>query len=383
MMRAMPYWSVSPNAISAYIPPSTSPERTMSSARVMRIAATYSAQPPLSRGVSGDNKLLPRWLGDNRFGTLLRDWRYTEEVCALPLANSPDILVEAVLQFHLADDGVKAAGINLLDDGRAVEFADALDRLLQHLQARIGDRARPTIGLTSDHFLVVLDVPLDPRKRGIGAANAHDALRTRGEFALVHREGSADTDEKDLGIETEHFGGVGDCEGVRRVAEGKKHVGVRRLRVLEHRLHVLRAKRIGLVVDQIEAGLFQPCARRRRQLDTELIANRNHRDLFVDLAVLLELGKGFDDTVDDLRRQTEPEGQVGPALRQLRRLVSVGCNGKLRIAELIEDRRGGEIHAGAPGRQDEINLVLRCQPLDCLDHFFRIAAVVIFDHFNL
>src|SRR5262249_24357458 len=155
--------------------------------------------------------------------------------------------------------------------------------------------------------------------------------------------------EEYLGVETEHLGGVGDRESVRRVAESKKHVRSRRLRVLEHWLHVLCAERIGLVVKQIEAGLFQSCARRRRQFDTELIANRNHRNLFVDLAALLELGKGFDDTVDDLRRQAEPEGQVGPALRQLRRLVSVGRNSKLWIAELIEDRRGSEIHAGAPG----------------------------------
>ena len=39
MMRAMPYWSVSPNAIRAYIPPSTSPESTMSSASVIAAAA--------------------------------------------------------------------------------------------------------------------------------------------------------------------------------------------------------------------------------------------------------------------------------------------------------------------------------------------------------
>src|SRR6185437_5904784 len=119
MMRAMPYWSVSPNAMSAYIPPSTSPERTMSSARVMRsaFAVIPDGDPESSyrRGsttwIPGSRAkarapelpvcLLPRRLGDDRLGTLLRDWRDAEEVRALPLANGPDIFVEAVLQFHL------------------------------------------------------------------------------------------------------------------------------------------------------------------------------------------------------------------------------------------------------------------------------------------
>ena len=54
MMRAMPYWRVSPNAMSAYIPPSTSPERTMSSARVMRSA--FAVIPDAIQ------------IGDSRFG---------------------------------------------------------------------------------------------------------------------------------------------------------------------------------------------------------------------------------------------------------------------------------------------------------------------------
>ena len=104
--------------------------------------------------------------------------------------------------------------------------------------------------------------------------------------------------------------------------------------------------------------------------DAELVGDRDHGDLVADLAFLLHLAEGLDDAVDQLRRQAEPERHVRPALGQSRRLVGVGGDGEMRIAELVEDRRGGEVHAGRPRRQDEIDLVLRRQTLDRLDHLF-------------
>ena len=173
-------------------------------------------------------------------------------------------------------------------------------------------------------------------------------------------------------------------ERVGRIAEGKERVGIGRLRVLEHRLHVLRAERIGLVIDEIEAGLLQPFARRGRLLDAELIADRDHRDLVADLAVLLQAWRSVS-TIPSTISDGRPSQKVrfGQRLVSSGALVGVGGDGELRIAELVEDRRGREIHAGAPGRQDEVDLVLRRETLDRLDHLFRIAAVVVFDDLDL
>src|SRR5262245_64251764 len=71
----------------------------------------------------------------------LSDW--SSDVCSSDL---PDALVEIVLQLHLADDRVERAGVDLLDDCLAIDLADALDRLLQHLQARIGRSEERRVG---------------------------------------------------------------------------------------------------------------------------------------------------------------------------------------------------------------------------------------------
>ena len=143
------------------------------------------------------------------------------------------------------------------------------------------------------------------------------------------------------------------------------------------------AERIGLVVHQLEAGLLQPLARRARLLDAELVADRRHRDLGADLAVLAQGRERIDQAVDQLGRQAEPEGQVRPALHHLGRAVRIRRHGEMRIAVFVEQRRGGEIHAGAPRRQDEVDLVLRGEALDRLDHLFGIGAVIIFDDLDL
>src|SRR5690348_14469802 len=136
MIRATPYWSVSPSAVSAYMPPRMSPDSRISSARVI---ARYL-------GSAGRRFLLPtRLRNDRRHGAVLGDRSKAHELAALPLADGPDVLVLTVHQLDLADDGVELAGVDLLDDRGAVDLADALDRLLQHLEARVGDRARPAV----------------------------------------------------------------------------------------------------------------------------------------------------------------------------------------------------------------------------------------------
>src|SRR5204862_183471 len=121
-----------------------------------RLAAL--ADLPFSRGGMAPRSppdLLPRRFRHDRraHAVLLR--RDAVEVVALPLADGPDALVEIFFQLDLADNGVERAGVDLLDNRLTVDLADALDRLLQHLQARIGDRARPAVRLAADDLLVV------------------------------------------------------------------------------------------------------------------------------------------------------------------------------------------------------------------------------------
>src|SRR6478736_8646110 len=71
-----------------------------------------------------------------------RSRRERVELAVLPLADTPDLLEQAVLQLDLADDGIERAGADFRRDRRAIDLADFLDRLLQHLEAGIGDRAR-------------------------------------------------------------------------------------------------------------------------------------------------------------------------------------------------------------------------------------------------
>jgi hypothetical protein len=55
----------------------------------------------------------------------------------------------------------------------------------------------------------------------------------------------------------------------------------------------------------------------------------------------------------------------------------------MRVAVFVEDRRGREVEGRAPGRQDEVDLVLGGEALDRLDHFFDIGAIIIFDDLDL
>src|SRR5689334_21024150 len=99
MMRATPYCSVSPIAMSAYMPPSTAPATRMSNARIifdrhgracpghLEKGRTVAVERD-ARGEPGhDQALLPRGLGHDRGAhpVLLR--RDAVEVVALPLAD--------------------------------------------------------------------------------------------------------------------------------------------------------------------------------------------------------------------------------------------------------------------------------------------------------
>lgn len=101
-----------------------------------------------------------------------------------------------------------------------------------------------------------------------------------------------------------------------------------------------------------------------------------------DLAFAPELPEQIGQRLGDLRRRSEPERRVGPALGKLWRLVGHRGHREVRVAETVQRRADREVEAGAPGRKNEIDLVLIGEALDRLDGFLRTAAVVVFDHFD-
>ena len=136
MMRATPYCSVSPMAMSAYMPPSIRPVR-------MALVMTGPAASGMSLRYGATHA---------GFGTIavrapsLRPGRCRRT--RRPATGRPTrARRHVVLELDLADHGIERAGLQVLDDGGAVDLADALDRLLQHLQAGVGDRAGPAIRL--------------------------------------------------------------------------------------------------------------------------------------------------------------------------------------------------------------------------------------------
>src|SRR5680860_351354 len=116
----------------------------------------------ISAAITGSLRLGPLRLRDDRFASAFTlDRRQSDELAALPLPDPPQLGEEAVLQGHFTEDGVEGAGGDLLDHRCTVDAADALDCLLEDLQAGVGVGAGPAVGRGADNVDVVVAVLLD------------------------------------------------------------------------------------------------------------------------------------------------------------------------------------------------------------------------------
>ena len=140
---------------------------------------------------------------------------------------------------------------------------------------------------------------------------------------------------------------------------------------------ILRADRIALVVGQLELRVGKRRPRRRRQIDTEAVGDADHRYRVADLLFIAQFVQQFDQRLGGVGAGAEHPETVGPAFCEFRRAVGHGGRGEVRIAFAIERRADRQIEAGAPWRQDEIDLVLVDQPLQRAHGLFGVGAVVI------
>src|SRR5215468_10639898 len=109
MMRATPYCSVRPSAMSAYMPPSTRPGRRMSNISMdQRPVRKAAGEPPELMARLRPEALLPLRLGhDRRARPGKRRRRKPVKLAVLPLADAPHLLQQTVLELHLADDRIE------------------------------------------------------------------------------------------------------------------------------------------------------------------------------------------------------------------------------------------------------------------------------------
>ena len=198
----------------------------------------------------------------------------------------------------------------------------------------------------------------------------------------IHREADADAQEHHLGRIGGDLGLLGERHGVGRIAEGHEGVGAGARRLADQRREILRADGIALVVGELEARIGEALAGGLREVDAEAVGDRDHGDVGADLALVAQLLQQSDQRVDILRAGAEQPEAVGPALDEIGRAIGDGAEGELRIAVLVEHRPDREIEAGAPRREQQVDLVLGHQPLDGTHGLLGVGAVVVFDDFD-
>ena len=156
-----------------------------------------------------------------------------------------------------------------------------------------------------------------------------------------------------------------------------KTSGLSALISLTIRREILRADRIALVVSELEFRVGERRPRRCRQVDAEAVGNADHRHGVADLLFIAQFVQQFDQRLGGIGAGAEHPETVGPALGKFRGAVGHGRRGEVRIAFAIERRTDRQVEAGAPWRQDEIDLVLVDQPLERAHGLFGVGAVIV------
>src|SRR6476660_9156776 len=78
------------------------------------------------------------------------------EESALPLADRPDLVEDLAGHLGLADEGLELPVPEVGRNGVAVHRTDRLDRLREHLEHRVVERAAPVVGVDVGDGLVAL-----------------------------------------------------------------------------------------------------------------------------------------------------------------------------------------------------------------------------------
>src|SRR6266478_1910474 len=180
------------------------------------------------------------------------------QACLLPLA--------LFAELDVADDGLEGMAADVIGDLVLVEALGLFDRLTLDLQIGVGP-GRQIIAegidpLAGRLLLIALQKLHDPGeaqfRRRQPEVEGDDAVQHRAQRGLDRGAlRSGHRAAAHLGVEPELMHRADQADAVRRVGSDIDDVGVLGLDRADDRRKIGRRRRVGLVVDDIEAGLFQ------------------------------------------------------------------------------------------------------------------------------
>src|SRR5262249_41968868 len=217
---------------------------------------TPACQPgSASRSISGDFSS-PAGLELHRSKIGVTDPGHAGEETVAPLADRIDLVERLVRQTDFPDQGLEFILAQMVGDRHPVQRTKGFDRLRQHFEHRIVYRAAGVVGIDAGDFLVPFVEGADVRRVG----DAADPEYIFGAGAVLLREAlerTADRTVISLDVEVFDLRLIGKTERVGRIRPGNERVWIGGPGGLDDRRVVLGAERIGFVIHDLEAGLFE------------------------------------------------------------------------------------------------------------------------------
>jgi hypothetical protein len=290
----------------------------------------------------------------------------------------------------LADKSVELVGVHVTGELPLIQAADRPDRLFQHLHHRVGI-GRQVEAERVDAFLdrapLVLGEELVERRelavdlRHVGLVIDH-AVQQRPKLRLQRRKLRADEAAAEHpGLEADFVCGAHHARGVRRVRRQVNEVRVGRLDRPHDRRIVDRLRRIGLVVDDLQA---EPLDVRARAFQRQVRVLRVGTDQSDGLRLRIQGHRGLEEAACPVHRG------VGPGRHDLEVAVVLELAVDVEAEQAHEhelalhhERHRRRDDVGAVARHDHVHLVHVEELGVDAGHRCRIGLVVVVDQLDL
>ena len=207
-------------------------------------------------------------------------------------------------------------------------------------------------------------------------AHAQHAFRAgRGHHVAVELESGTHRRVEKLGVEAHFLGLTAGQNGVGRVGETHKRVGVLVLHGAQHGREVLHAAGVALVFHHGDAAALQRHLESGVVFQAEQVVHINQRHGLH--AVGLE---HVDQRVGHGRGLLQQQEEIRQAHFNQAARERGGC--EERVLKTVGQRGHGEVGVGAPGRQHQVDLVAAHEFFVGAHHGLGVAAVVAADQLN-